>query len=920
MLVDRTGSYPSGEGTRLVEEYSELVGGANTSLHTETTVDEAARYWDKSTALLETLFMPPTLRNERLEELASLPAPTPDDLVQLRRLVVVPGYLERFLGALAGPVWLDLIETSGLIDPPKTQNWWVGHALVRALKDTYPNEILGTLEKLLSKSTENAQGVYSIAWAAHDLGALARSLLLECLQLFPAVVAHLAIDEISNGEPSDDFVRAVADKVLDPSVLATEHYPDPLFEALVSGVTQDNYSERMTLLVHKIRKFDRKGGSSWSMLAFERGVSVADDRRFRDDQDALQLLYSLTKVAAAAVKFTSLAEMLELTDGLPREPKGRIRPWLHAQFATTTASELLDEVDSGLNGRRATIDDISMVDKLLKVCSADVIDSRVATIYGPPPSDEALSAALASNDIPRPWLYRYSWSPLFSAKAKAAWKPTLETMSKKYGVPSKETILSKMFGEFTTAESPVSVEDLAKQSKAELLKTAAQWRPDPKDWLNSASDLAQGIVQVMKGDLQEWTADPVGIGKALVHPTYISRYIWMLADQLGNFDYDTAALIELTELVFSEPWPVERIGDEGHFDYDETWAAAQAASVELITRLADADAGFGEAFDGVVSRLTAISMLPEPDYEPSGSDPYERAINHQPSLAFQGLLAAAGWDFRTNGSVRSTVTDALTAALSKEGPIAEEIRSLLATRLSFLNAVAPDWLASGFTEMFTDDGDGSLGQTTLDVALKWASPSRRIFEEFKPQVWDAVKRDVPNALSKALIAMLWKVDDYSVKEVVIRLKTIEKLSSAGDSLARLLSNSTDLEDNIIPVAIDFWEQALASRTNEPLSGFGWFAIVKQINDEELAGLLKATLESMDEPLDASYQVSKRLGEATPSETNLVVFDLMVRRQSHSFDQRMTNAAAVHVLQTAAHLSETSGYQRLRNALQERGLL
>lgn len=920
VLVDRTGSFPSGEGARLVEEYSRLVGGANASLHTETTVDEAAGYWDESTSLLETLFMPPTMRNERLEELAGLAAPTPEDLAQLRQLVIVPGYLEKFLGSLTEPAWLDLLEMSGLINPPNTQSWWVGHSLVRALKDTHPNEILDTLEKLFSKSTKEVQSVYSIAWAAHDLGVLGRSLLLECLQLFPAAVAHLAIDEIGNGEPSDDFVRAVSDIVLNPSVLATELYPDPLFDALVAGVNQDNYAERVTLLVQKIRKFDRKDDSPWPMLTFERGVSVADERRFRDDQHALQLLYSLTQAIAAALDFTSLSEMLELTDGLSKEPRGRIRPWVHAQLSTVTVDELFDEVESGLNTRRATIDDISLVDKLLTTATAEASNQRVAAIYGLPPSEEVLSDAIASNDIPRPWLYRYSWSPLFSAEAIAAWKSTLETMSTKYGVPSREKILTKMFGEFTTAESPIAVKDLAKQSKAELLETAAQWRPDRKDWLNSASDLAQGIVQVMKGDLPEWTSDPVGIATALVHPTYISRYIWMLAEELGNFDYDTAALIDLTDLVFDEPWPVERIGDEGHFDYDETWAAAQSASVKLITKLANADAAFGEDFDGVVARLAALAMRPEPDYEPSGSDPYERAINHYPSLAFQGLLAAAGWDFRSNGSVRSTITDTFTAALSLEGAIAEEIRSLLATRLPFLNTIAPEWLATAFTAIFTDEGDGSLGKTTIDVALKWASPRRRIFEELKPQVWEAVKEDVPNALSKILVAMLWRVDGYAVSEVVSRLKTLDKLSSAGESLGRLLDNSTDLEDEIVQIAIGFWEQAIASRTNEPLSGFGWFAIAKQVDDEKLAELLKATLESMDEPLDASYQVSKRLAEAVPSEAVLIVFDLMVRRQSHAFDQRMTYAAAGQVLKAATHLSDTSAYQRLRNALQERGLI
>ena len=917
VLVDRTGSFPSGDGSRLVEEYSELVEGTNASLHTEITLDEAARYWDKSVALLGTLFMPPSRRNERLEELARLQSPTGDDLLQLRRLVVVPGNLEKFLGSLTHAGWLDLLESSGLIDPQNTQNWWVGHSLVRVLKDAYPSETLGVLEKLFFKSTKGIHSVYAIAWAAHDLGVSGRALLLECLRRFPANVSHLAVDEIKNGEASDDFVNAVADAVLNPNVLAEEPYNDPLLEALAAGVNQDNYRQRVTLLVQKVRKFD-KDVRSWPMLTFERGISVADKRRFRANQDALELLYSLTEVITAALPFTNPAEILELVAGLSDIPKGRVGPWALAQFPTATIAELMNEVTVGLGSRQATIDDISLVDRLVSVAGAQVSDSEVLASYGAPPDADELEAAIASNDIPKGWLYRYSWSPLFSDEATRPWKATIARMSSRYGRPSKEKILSKMFGEFTTAESPVAVEDLAKLSKEQLLQTASTWRPGPNDWLNSASDLAQEVVQVMRGNLPEWSADPVATATALVHPTYISRYIRMLKDELKNYDHDVAVLVQLTELVFEEPWPVEPLGDD-RFDYDETWQAAQTEAIELLADLAENDAAFGSSFDGVVARLISLAIAPDPDYEPGDIEPYERALNHQQSIAFQALLGMAGWDYRVNGSVRSSLTDVFTSVLEMRGPTAEEIRALLAIRLGFLNVVAPRWVEGAFPAIFADDDGGSLGQTTVDVALKWAGLGRRLFEDFKPQVWDAVKRDVPNALTKLLTAMLWEVSGYSVQEIVTRLKTLDMLSSAGESLGHLLSNSSGLEDNVIQIAIRFWEQSLASHTNESLTGFGAFAAVQQIDDERLAGLLKTTLESMDDPLDVSYQVGKRLADATPSEAVLTVLDLMVRRQSHSFDQRMINGVAVKMLEASAQLSETAAYQRLRNALQERGI-
>ena len=389
-----------------------------------------------------------------------------------------------------------------------------------------------------------------------------------------------------------------------------------------------------------------------------------------------------------------------------------------------------------------------------------------------------------------------------------------------------------------------------------------------------------------------WTEDPVVIVTELVHPIYIYEYIQMLTEQLDSFPWEPKTFIKLADLVLDEPWAVKNIEGSERFDYKDPWKMARSAAIQLIVKVAGKDADLSEGLDDFIAQLIRRSTTLESEYLPSKADPYERTLSHDSGIALQALIAVAANDFRTKGSVRPTIIENFTIMLDLSGPIAEEIRSLIAAQLPLFNAIAHDWLEDKFVVIFTNENDGGLSQSVIDVAMKWGSVYERLLRERKAQVWDAVKREVPNSLSKVLIAMLRKLDGYSVTWVIDRLKMLNKLSSAGETLGRLISNSPDLDAEMLTITADFWRKALASGTNESLTGFGWFAGAKQLPDAELAEFWRATLSSMNSPLDNSYNVSKRLGEMVPSKSVLAVLDLMVRSQSDSLGVRMINTVAL----------------------------
>lgn len=916
VLIDRTGSTPYGTGAELIEEYATLVQAANKSLHGAVSVEVVADYWSRTVALLEILFMPRAARNQQLEALASITDPTETDLAELRRLVVVPGHFGTFLNLLDSSAWLPLLATSGLLDPPTTQTWWPGHVVLGRLKDSHLAEVLVLLETLYSRAARQPQAVYSIAWGAHDLGQIGKPLLIECLARAPELVAHLAIDQLRIGEPADHYVEEVARRVLTADVLAAEQYLDPLLEALLAGVTEDNARNRIAIVVRAIAGLEREDDSAWFMLKYERGISVGQVRPAHSREQPEKLLNILTGLLEKSVPKVGFPNLVALLEPLSAELRDRLLPWMLSLPATEVDDGvLLGEIERGVGSRFATVDDIALIERAVDVVGQDLVTGHATAAFGPPPTDAELAPRRGTLDWPDEWRFRFTWSPLFPAAATVGWADTLSAMTDRLGPATRARIERRMMGEMVSARSPIPIDRLAGLERDELLNTVREWRPGPQDWLNSANELAEAMVGIMRTDLHAWTADPVAVARELVHPTYITRYLWMLSQDVGDYELDAALILDLVNLVFDAPWEVEVIGGEARWDYEDTWGSANSAALELLKQLFQRDVDLGDGVEALLQRLMAFALTADPEYEPSDSEPFDRALNHRPTVAFMTVLAAAAWDYRVHGATRAVLIGFFTDCVNLPGPTGDEMRAVLAVELPLVGTLTPEWLDSHFDCLFSTEDD--RGQQTLEASLKWGRPATRILESFPARIWDAVGRDVERALEKVLYGMFWHTTGYGVSDVVRRLKTMNRLSEAGEAVGHLLQRSTDIPAETIETALAFWDAALDARSDEPLTGFGWYATVDEIDVEALAQRLARTLRATEEPLKASYQIAKRLGESDQTEITLTVLDLMVRRQSHSFDQRMVAATAATALKVAQHLGDTPAYQRLKNAVDER---
>src|SRR5215218_4724131 len=104
----------------------------------------------------------------------------------------------------------------------------------------------------------------------------------------------------------------------------------------------------------------------------------------------------------------------------------------------------------------------------------------------------------------------------------------------------------------------------------------------------------------------------------------------------------------------------------------------------------------------------------------------------------------------------------LDEALGLNGWDGAEHRAIITPRLGFLLHVAPEWVESREAKLFGNEAPDGLGQTTVELALKWGRPNRWLLERHRRAVRRAVRRKSKNALDHALVAMLREVPGYSM--------------------------------------------------------------------------------------------------------------------------------------------------------------
>jgi hypothetical protein len=249
VMIERTGVVPLGAGTAPVREYLGLLSETNSALHGSCSLEEAASLWNRCRAILTQLFMPPDLRNEQLEALASIPEPSEGDVEQVLALFATSHHLAYFLDRVKSVEWLCALSGTGVLDtPPDGSSWVVGGALER-LSAQDPDAVVKFLTDAYNSSRQHPPRAFEVARTALRIGQPAAAIVTEALSDQPedANFGWLAVSMVGKLEPHHPLVYELADLILNPTTWNATGYADSVVDQLVSGIDEDNAADRLQL-------------------------------------------------------------------------------------------------------------------------------------------------------------------------------------------------------------------------------------------------------------------------------------------------------------------------------------------------------------------------------------------------------------------------------------------------------------------------------------------------------------------------------------------------------------------------------------------------------------------------------------------------------------------------------------------------
>lgn len=918
ILFDRMGVELSVVGEQKFSALLNLWREINTGVHRTYSIEQARLAWSNVIEILSSLFADPVGRSAAIDRLAHVDDPGEQEVLTFQRLIDSRAHERRFYSRVRSPSWLILLPAAGLLTAPKPGVWWGGFELVRTLREEHAGHAVEFLVKLWSVSeVTDAAVATTFAMAAHEMGEEAAELITKIASKFPVDTSMWTLEWASQLPPSNPAVIAIADILLNKSVLEQQHHWQPFVDAYVSGTTSENFERRIRLLDQKAWQFDPKESMSW--LLYSSGTSVADiSEHDRHDGGGL-LLDLLVRTVAAAREHASDEYLLECLTATPSAWRDRVVSWVLSLSSSAPLSDYLDQIRSVMATRGPTVDDVAMCQTMTDRFTSADFDTLLQQHLGDPPAAGAISEAFNRRDGSQSWWNVHYWSTVLPPGAFTRWTVALEEMAQHLSPPIVGARDHDV--EFRPATSPISVAEMNLGHVSDACERIRDWRAGPNDWPNSAREVGLALTSAASTEPARWSSDPMDLFSLLEHPTYIDALISAFASQVVPLSFRSDVAIDIATYVSArDSKSVQPIGDEPMFDYEADWSSSIDGSLKILQRFAnntsDNDDFRGNRAEAWRLVLVVAEKTVSTDRRPDESeDSLHRAINRSSTKAFEVALALMGLDFRTDGEISPTGLHMLDLALSLPGEDGKEYRAVVATHLPFLNTVAREWLTSNLELLFGSES-GALGRDAIDMALKWGTAFQPLLDGFADQVFAAVARKTERALDHLLIAMLHEGNGYDVRKVIGFLSNTSAAASTGGELARLI-RSDDIEQQMLQIALAAWTEALACFDKDSIQGFGDFAACGRLPDNDWLLLVVRTLRKTGGRLESASETADRLSKMHPSRETLSALDLLVRCRDKDWRYRGVLEFALHHLEIASDLSESVEYRRLHVAIRER---
>ena len=881
----------------LIGEYRRVLGDSNNFLHcvsgTPVDMGKVRDHYEDAADVLAMIFLA-SERLARIEQLAELPAPQESDLNELRRIMKNAIGFIHFASKMSSPVWFDMMDPDMLKSPSGDPPWLLG-SLAEHLKAEHVDAFVRMLEKNFDEWASDDAGLAELGFVAYKLGDDWIPRLVEILERSenvrkdhdkkrnerskmnqPDPKLDKEIDRIGNlirnldnhaqcaflniKQPNPEFVK-LANHLLNSDYMAGIYTADDIYAKLVEGMNHESAISIIDILVCKLR-----AGLESRIYQIPRLDSIDEP----DYDRSFGINGLVASLCEALVKFRDLgvptSQIIDLLDKLPERDRSRFEAWLYSIADDVADPVIVRYVADACGGRHSNYEDGLLLDRLKRDDRIGDIGWRVSALLGSAPDAEKIVIRPYPWGIDREGARRLTWARTLKhlVEVPEAWRqcldvvdnpPEAERNSNSEQAPEASEVQDTTLTDGSGTDDPVVV----------AAKIAAK---DPGvggflglvDGRSPVSDLTN----IVRCNATKWTEDPIGVINTLNRPEYVAGYFRGLASSEEALDSHADRIIHAVKFARDIQWDGGASGSTT-FYHDGEPTSVDMVGMTLIKKMVKDDIGLGkDSLADVWSVVVDAIICPDPktDEQPDYSIEYLRTVDSLPHVqAVYTLFGVIRYAKRNDAEVPRMALTRLTEAIRLTGQYGVDYHACIGPEALLMHWLDPDWFEQNEQYLFGRAASAELGRVALDMHLEQVQPANFVLVKYRNMVLDAVKRDVHMALRHLLGCLLYGTRGYDPEYVAKSLMEFgpEYVSKTGWHIFRLLREGADADH--IRYGIAFWDSVLKHPPKpkpEALVGFGWWADVPGIDQEQWEEMMLPTCEMANGKLEWAQRVAERI--------------------------------------------------------------
>jgi hypothetical protein len=483
--------------------------------------------------------------------------------------------------------------------------------------------------------------------------------------------------------------------------------------------------------------------------------------------------------------------------------------------------------------------------------------------------------------------WKHRWLSAIGIEALPARLQTeLAELDRKYEVIDSPLEPANRLSSWTGPNSPISQDEMATMSPAELVAHLEDWHDTGPGWGPDPSH--EGQAHVLAALV---TSNPNAVSRVdglvdRLRPTYLRAILqgWESALK-ADLDLEWAQVAALITEVLTHDYESYFAAEGRWMDDDENFRWAKQAAISLLEELAQKRisqhvpdenmAQFAELLINVPPDDTGWSEYISYDQDTT-SDPLTISLNWQWPIRLRGLiyLMSHGRETAWYDTARLALENELSRADTRGAS-----RAVLGEGFGRLLSVDPEWLREKFPEFFGSGNELSFGQQiALTTAMATHYYHSTLFEMFTPAMIAAIKSKQPivsgwhidsDPLQRigewainAIIQGHRSIDDSVVSEFFSTVPARIRGAAIG-RIAWQFMHAEAVDDVIRDRFADLWDSRMAHvhanpDDSEELNGFFWFVRSNKFPVEWWLPRLNEAVELDPRLVKERYMVGKEL--------------------------------------------------------------